>query len=482
MASKVVLRYLDGRDKITLLNQVLDVAGFEKALEERLAATGKPRAEFGVVIKPNASMYIRKDEDGVTTDAVLVLALIERLHEKGFSKISVVESSNLYQAGFENRNPVTVMAAMGLAGGMHGFVPASDGITAHVLTAQGGLLPYRLVNLASDTVVVDAPGMPHGRLKLGAEWLHADFRISFAKFKTHIYDGYTMVVKNTYGCLPEGDKMWHYHKQTGAARPAVEQLRLCPVHFGIIDGITGADGLFGVKWDRAIPRRPGFILAGRNIGEVERVGCRIMNVQPARSRMSRQALELLKEPSELDGRIRPLGTWWNVWPFVIPLVYILERIYLLHRFLQMVSDFLGSPPFSRNRKGRFFTVLGFLLLLPALMYAGTKRHWVVRKWREWRRRRGAGVGAGIPSGILCRLDRLGGSELGVLGEVLKAGPGQPLVYGHRLKAAGRIFELPDSTSFNMFRVAELIEMAGEDGMREVVAQAAGRLAAASPGA
>ena len=275
MKSKVVLRYLDGKDKISLLNEVLDRAGLEEALETARTSLGKKRGEFNIAIKPNASMFVRRDDDGVTTDPLLVLALVERLHEKGYENISVVESSNAYDETFSNRNPITAMTAMGLNGGVHAFTPARPSMTAHIAASDGRLLPYQLVDLGAETTEIETDEMPHGNLTLGTAWLRSDFRISFAKFKTHVYGGYTLLIKNTYGCLPETNKMLHYHKRTGCARPAIAQLKICPVHFGIVDGVIAADGWIGVKWDRAIPKRPGFILAGRSIGETERVACRI---------------------------------------------------------------------------------------------------------------------------------------------------------------------------------------------------------------
>ena len=205
MPVKIVLRYLDGRDKVVLLNQVLDAAGLEAEIEAVRKSLRKERGDLKIAIKPNASMFVRRDDDGVTTDAVLVLALVERLHEMGYPDISVVESSNAYELTFTERNPITVMTAMGLNGGVHSYVPARPSMVAHIATSRGRLLPYRLVDLGADTTVVKADDMPQGELKLGTAWLQADFRISFAKFKTHVYGGYTLVVKNTYGCLPEGD-------------------------------------------------------------------------------------------------------------------------------------------------------------------------------------------------------------------------------------------------------------------------------------
>ncbi len=240
------------------------------------------------------------------------------------------------------------MATMGLAGGFTKALKQTRPLTAHIIDSQHNQRPYSLVDLGTDTIQLQTDDMPSGRLKLGRAWAEADFRISFAKFKTHIYDGYTLLVKNTYGCLPEGNKMWHYHKKTGAAKPTIVQLKHYPVHFGIIDAITGVDGMAGVKWDRVIPRKPGFILAGRNIGEVEKAACNIMGVKFKRSYMSRGAIELCEEESHLDGSIRPLGPWINVPYIIIATMPILERLYLVHRMAQMISDFQGDENFHRK--------------------------------------------------------------------------------------------------------------------------------------
>ncbi len=455
MSSKIVLRYLDGRDKIKLLNEVLGVAAFETELEAVRETLKKEKGDFKIVIKPNASMFVRRDDDGVTTDPLLVLALVERLHEKGYPNISVVESSNAYQLTYTERNSVTVMTAMGLNGGVHSFVSERPSTTAHVAASDGSLLPYQLVELGADTTEVKAEEMPNGKLKLSTVWLEADFRISFAKFKTHVYGGYTLLVKNTYGSLPEGDKMWHYHRPTGCAKPTIVQLKKCPIHFGIIDGVIAADGWMGVKWDRAIPKRPGFILAGRNIVETERVACRIMGVAVEKSLMTKEALDLLEEPSELDGDIRSLEKWSNVPNFITSGFPLTEKHYYYYAFQQTVSDGLGTPPFKRKPMG---VVLTYLLVIPALLYAFHRRHWVIRKWNDMKLRRAVKGNAKAPRRVRSDLDRLDAPELEVLLKCLKSDTKKvPTIYGHKVKANGKWYLLPDSTYSRLVRIPEIIE-------------------------
>ncbi len=455
MKSKVVLRYLDGRDKVSLLNEVLDIAGFEAELEAVRKSLRKTKSGLRIAIKPNASMFVRRDDDGVTTDAVLVLALVERLHEKGYKDISIVESSNAYEVTFSERNPVTVMTAMGFNGGVHAYVPARASVTAHVTDSKGRLLPYKLVDLGADTTVVKTDEMPQGSIKLGNAWLKADFRVSFAKFKTHVYGGYTLLVKNTYGCLPEGDKMWHYHRPTGCAKPTLVQLKMCPVHFGIIDGITAADGWMGVKWDRAIPRRPGFILAGRNIAETERIGCRIMGVKVESSPMTKDALEMMAEPVEFDGKIRPLRPWWNVPAFIVQGFPATEKHYRYYCFQQTLSDGLGSPPFRRKPWGLIMT---YLLVLPVLVYAFHRRHWVIRKWNDLKLRRAVGADGTAPRRLRAELDRLGTPELEVLLACLRSeSKNPPRIYGHKVHSGNKWYLCPDSTYFKLVRIPEIAE-------------------------
>jgi len=455
MPSKVVLRYLDGKDKIALLNEVLDIAGLEAALEAVCREKAKARTELKIVIKPNAAMFVRRDDDGTTTDPLLVLALVEHLIAKGYPDVSVAESSNAYELTFSNRNPITVMTAMGLNGGVHDFVSARPRTTAHVADAEGHLKPYQLVDLGADTTEVETDEIPGGTLKLATAWLEADFRISFAKFKTHVYGGYTLLVKNTYGCLPETDKMWHYHRPTGCARPTIAQLKKCPVHFGIVDGITAADGWLGVKWDRAMPRRPGFILAGRSIIATEQTACRIMGVKVDRSPMTQTARELYGAPAELDGDVRPLGKWWNVPGFIIAGFPTTEKYYRYCTFQQTVSDGHGTPPFKRKPIGLALT---YLLVIPALLYLFHRRHWISRKIKDLRLRKAVGTTAQAPRRIRAALDRLGAPELDLLLDCLQAPAGQPLsIYGHRIRANGRWYHLPDSTFSRLVRLPEIID-------------------------
>lgn len=83
-----------GDDKFDLLDQVLAGAGFFEVLEKRFGETGKSKKDFAIAIKPNF-MYMHSKKDVSTyTDPELVEALVDRIVERGFANISLVESQS----------------------------------------------------------------------------------------------------------------------------------------------------------------------------------------------------------------------------------------------------------------------------------------------------------------------------------------------------------------------------------------------------
>jgi len=103
---------------------------------------------------------------------------------------------------------------------------------------------YRIVDLSEDLEAYPYAGNL-GTLR-EPEWRNADFRISFAKNKTHAYAYYTLTIKNIYGALPMENKFREYHHERDIFSTTIEFLRHFPVHFALIDAFKSADGPFGV--------------------------------------------------------------------------------------------------------------------------------------------------------------------------------------------------------------------------------------------
>ena len=64
---------------------------------------------------------------------------------------------------------------------------------------------YRIVDLSEDLEEYSFAGKL-GNHYVNREWKNADFRIAFAKNKTHTYAFYTLTIKDIYGALPMENK------------------------------------------------------------------------------------------------------------------------------------------------------------------------------------------------------------------------------------------------------------------------------------
>ena len=78
------------------------------------------------------------------------------------------------------------------------------------------------------------------------EWKNADFRIIFAKNKTHSYAFYTLAIKCVFGALPMENKFREYPHQRDIYSTTIEFMKHFPIHFALIDAQVSADGPFGI--------------------------------------------------------------------------------------------------------------------------------------------------------------------------------------------------------------------------------------------
>jgi uncharacterized protein (DUF362 family) len=143
-------------------------------------------------------------------------------------------------------------------------------------------------------------------------WRDADFRISFAKNKTHAYAFYTLTLKNIYGALPLANKFKEYHCQRDIYRPTIEYLKAFPVHYGLVDAVLSADGPFGVFADPA-PNETRTVIGGADLVAVDWVGATKMGIDPMISQYMRLAVEAFGKPRiRLIGDANPYRPWLNV--------------------------------------------------------------------------------------------------------------------------------------------------------------------------
>ena len=270
---KAVVAAVKSPDKFKALDQVIEMSGFFSKLQDIRKERGKSKEDFSIIIKPNFMfMYSLKDRT-TFTDPGLVEHLVTRIWQKGYRNIAVAEARSTYGTFFTNREVSTVANYIGL----DGVCPGEE--------------KYRIVDLSLDTEEYEFKGSL-GKHSVNKDWKNADFRISFAKNKTHSYAYYTLTIKNIYGALPKENKFKEYHCERDIFSTTVEFLKHFPVHFGFIDAHISADGPFGIFADKD-PNYTETIIGGEDLVAVDWIGAAKMGLDPMVSEYTQQAVKAL---------------------------------------------------------------------------------------------------------------------------------------------------------------------------------------------
>jgi uncharacterized protein (DUF362 family) len=336
-----------GDDKLALLDDALDRAGLEGALERRLAETGRVRDALAIAIKPNFMFMYSERDRSTFTDPELVEHLVDWLRARGYTNLALVEAQSAYGNYFLDRGVRHVAEVVG-------YDPRGR---------------YRIVDLTEDMVPHRFDG-PLGDHFVGATWRDADFRISFAKNKTHTWAWYTLCLKNIYGTLPLQNKIHEYHYKREIYYPTIDTLIAFPVQFGIVDAFVGADGPFGIFADKH-PNPTRTMIAGENILAVDWVGASKMGLDPMVSRYMQLAIQAFGRPRvELigDGSVYP--NWCNV---PRPLIEFWDNAEEHYSFTNTVFSLLSheyvSPAFPPRPTSRLYRLVERLFApLGSLVY------------------------------------------------------------------------------------------------------------------
>ncbi len=297
---------LKGDNKFELLDRVLEETKFFEILERHFQESGKARDTFSVVVKPNFMFMHSKDDRSIYTDPELVEALIDKIVARGFTNVALVESQSTYGNYYNNREVLKVAEYIGYS-------------------AKN----YRIVDLTEEMEHYDYGGRL-GKHFVGRTWRDADFRISFAKNKTHAFCHYTLTLKNIYGTLPLQNKVKEYHCNREYDWPTIESLKHFWVHFGLIDAFLSADGPFGpiVCPD---PKPTKTIIGGENLIAVDWVGAKKMRLNPDDPRVGRflpLAVEAFGKPAiHWVGDHSVYEPWQNVNEFLLQSLDIIEESY-----------------------------------------------------------------------------------------------------------------------------------------------------------
>ena len=304
-----------GSDKFQLLKNVLEKTNFDSILNDYFEKSGKTKEEFSVVIKPNFMFSHHKKDISTFTDPELVEALINGIAQKGFTNISVVEAPSTYGNYYANREVLTVAKYLGYRTDKN----------------------YKIVDLSKEMVPHYynfnklGPELMLGHHFVGTTWKDADFRVSFAKNKTHCFCNYTLTLKNTYGVLPMQNKLKHYHTKRQYDWVTICSLADFPVHFGLIDAFYSGDGAFGVI-TCPHPKHTKTIIGGENLIAVDWVGATKMGLDPERPDIGRflpLSIEAFGFPEKINwvGDKSTYDKWKKCPQFIVLFLDIIEELY-----------------------------------------------------------------------------------------------------------------------------------------------------------
>jgi uncharacterized protein (DUF362 family) len=330
-----------GDDKFALLDQVLETTKFFDILEESCRKSGKAKEDFKVVIKPNFMFMHSKQDISTYTDPALVEGLVDRIAARGFPNLTLVEAQSTYGNYYENREVLKVAQYVGYSLNKN----------------------YRIVDLTEEMVDYDYGGRL-GKHSVGPTWRDADFRISFAKNKTHTFCHYTLTLKNIYGTLPMQDKLKEYHTKREYDWPTIESMKHFWVHFGLIDAFTSADGDFGVIVDPE-PNDTRTIIGGENLMAVDWVGAKKMGLNPDDPQVGRflpLAVAAFGKP-EINwvGDTSAYEPWENVSEVIIKSLDVIEEAYVFSDWWFAALTGMDKY-FTFTRKGRVLHILRMILV------------------------------------------------------------------------------------------------------------------------
>ena len=326
LKTNVKVAAVKGDDRFKIFDEVLKESEFIDNLNSSHVSSGKSKKDFSVVIKPNLMMFTHLEDPVATyTDPQLVEHLIDKIRQEGFTNIKMLESQNCYGNWYLKREVLHVAEVAG-------FKPEEHG--------------YTIVDLTLDKVKHDYNGRWLGNDDdVGLAWRDADYRISFAKNKTHTEDFYTLTLKNIYGTNPMQDKMYEYHAKREWYGATFDMLKTFDVNFGIIDAFYSSDGFLGFK-GTFNPKPTKMMLASPSLIAVDIVGSKMMGVNPERGHLMRLCLEEWGAPEiENLGNVNPdykHPDWLNVIPRPENLLYTdaLASRFILHQITERTPELL----------------------------------------------------------------------------------------------------------------------------------------------
>jgi uncharacterized protein (DUF362 family) len=271
------------------LRRLLEESGLRRRLEERAREGGRPLGAMKVAIKPTFMLGYARRDLSVVTDPELLDELASWLRGLGCADVAVVECANLYDRFYGGRSVREVAAYLGF--------DSPD---------------YRVVDSAAEQV-------PHAYFRgmaqygVGRTWKEADFRISFAKMRSHPIEHVYLSVANVEWVGGRCDQFLFFDRQAHRETAIMMLLDEFPPHYALLDGYDlAADGLVGMM-GCARPPSPRRLYASGDALALDVVAARHLGLDDARaSVILRAAFHWFGSPArapEVRGLDEPVAGW-----------------------------------------------------------------------------------------------------------------------------------------------------------------------------
>jgi len=369
-----IVRGENDLDKIRCFNEVVEKSRFAEIIIEAWERSHKSKEKFKVIIKANMMCWLKKESlESLATDVPSVERLVEIIRELGFSNITVCEAQMVGATLLKGHDVINVAR-------LAGYDPKGENETVRYELIDLSVKPINFTYLYWKKSRTGEWKTKKWRHKVGKRWRDADFRISFAKCKTHPHDFMTLGIKNIYGCFPSKWKALKYHYWREIEDVTARMVRNFPVSFSFVDAWIASDGECG--HNEPSPRNLRTFFGGRDILAVDWIIFERAGLDPRRSQFLQQAFQQLHEGKPLqkpeytvieDTRLlfSQLCEWKNVDPKIIEKRDKLEEIPFLPWItwnFRLVSKFYNKrlfPPrnfllrmvllFLKSRTARFLS-------------------------------------------------------------------------------------------------------------------------------
>ncbi len=275
--------------KLDMFRRCLDEARLPDCIRSRAESLGKHVRDLQITIKPTFMLGYDRRDTSMITDPELLDALARYLQEIGCADVVAIEARNIYDKFFNGRTVHEVAAYFQIQSSSYRIVDASEEQVPHSY--------FR--------------GM--GQHSVARPWKEADFRISFAKMRSHPVELAYLTVGNVEWMGGRCDEFIFVDRQAQRETAIMMLLDQFPPHFAILDAYeSAADGLVGVMGCPR-PKQPLRFYAGTDALAVDIVAARHMGMRNVRdSSVLRAACHWFGNPAdrtEVVGLDEPLEEW-----------------------------------------------------------------------------------------------------------------------------------------------------------------------------